>query len=83
MFTSFTVKNFRCFSELTIEPLARVNLVTGANNVGKTALLEAVFLHIVPGNPGISLHLLEARGLPLGGMKNLSEIFATSILRLQ
>ena len=27
MFRSFTVKNFRCFRDLTIEPLERVNLI--------------------------------------------------------
>ena len=44
MFTSLSIKNFRCFSEFIIEPLKRVNLIAGENNSGKTALLEAVFL---------------------------------------
>lgn len=44
VFTSLSIKNFRCFSDFTIEPLERVNLITGENNSGKTALLEAVFL---------------------------------------
>lgn len=46
MLRSFTVKNFRCFKDLTIEPLERVNLIAGKNNVGKTALLEAIFMFI-------------------------------------
>lgn len=44
MITEFTVKNFRCFRELTITPLKQVNLVAGKNNTGKTALLEALWL---------------------------------------
>ena len=48
MFTSFTVKKFRCFRELTVNPLGRINLIAGKNNVGKTALLEALYLHAGP-----------------------------------
>ena len=35
MYTSFTIENFRCFENLTVGPLARVNLIAGQNNVGK------------------------------------------------
>jgi AAA15 family ATPase/GTPase len=45
MYRSFKVSNYRCFSDLTIAELERVNLIAGMNNVGKTALLEALFLH--------------------------------------
>lgn len=44
MFTSISINNFRCFDELSINSLERVNLIAGKNNVGKTALLEAIFL---------------------------------------
>ncbi len=44
MFKSITVKNFRCFEEITVESLERVNLIGGVNNIGKTALLEAIYL---------------------------------------
>ena len=44
MFKSLTIKNFRCFEEITIDNIDRVNLIGGINNVGKTALLEAIFL---------------------------------------
>lgn len=45
MYKSFSVKNFRGFEDLQVEPLGRVNLIAGKNNVGKTALLEALFIH--------------------------------------
>jgi AAA15 family ATPase/GTPase len=42
MYKSFKIKNFRCFEELELNELAEVNLIAGKNNVGKTALLEAL-----------------------------------------
>jgi len=44
MYESFHIKNFRCFRDLKLDSLERVNLIAGQNNVGKTALLEAIFL---------------------------------------
>ena len=64
MYRSFTIKNFRCFRDLMLEPLERVNLITGKNNVGKTALLEAVFLHLGVNNPSLPLQVTAAvRGI--------------------
>src|SRR5438874_1754748 len=54
MIQSFHIKNYRGFKDFTIEPLERVNLITGANNVGKTALLEALYLNLTPGIAFIS-----------------------------
>jgi AAA15 family ATPase/GTPase len=36
------IQNYRLFKELHLEPLKRVNLITGKNNTGKTAVLEAI-----------------------------------------
>ena len=44
MFKSLIIKNFRCFQEITIDNIERINLIGGVNNVGKTALLEAILL---------------------------------------
>jgi hypothetical protein len=41
---SFEVSNFKLFEHLKLEELGRVNLIVGANNTGKTALLEALYL---------------------------------------
>ena len=49
--------------ELDIEPLARVNLIVGENNVGKTALLEALYLSLNPGNPDATLRVNHSRGV--------------------
>lgn len=41
---SLTIEGFRAFRRLEVPRLARVNLVVGSNNVGKTSLLEALRL---------------------------------------
>lgn len=45
MYTSFRVQNFRCFRDLQLNDLGRVNLIAGKNNSGKTALLEVMYIH--------------------------------------
>jgi len=44
MLKSLQIDSFRGFRKLQIEPLRRVNLVTGENDTGKTGLLEALYL---------------------------------------
>src|SRR4051812_1971192 len=63
MWQSFVVKNFRCFSGLVLGPLARVNLIAGKNNTGKTALLEAIHLHDNPANWQLPVDINRARGI--------------------
>jgi len=58
-----SVKNFRCFQDFSIDSLDRVNLIAGKNNVGKTALLEAIFLLTGGTNPGIVVTLAAGRGV--------------------
>src|SRR5690606_26776058 len=45
MLGSLRIRNFRVFDAIDIERLARINLVVGKNNVGKTCLLEALRLY--------------------------------------
>lgn len=44
MYKSIHIQNFRGLRDLRIEDLGRVNLLVGANNVGKTSVLEALAL---------------------------------------
>ncbi len=46
MIQSFQIRNYRGFKDFKIDGLKRVNLITGSNNVGKTALLEALYLNV-------------------------------------
>lgn len=41
-----TIKKHKCFNDFEAEGLARVNLITGKNNVGKTAFLEACYINV-------------------------------------
>ena len=63
MYKSFKIKNFRCFKELTLDPLERLNLIAGKNNAGKTSFLEALFLHAGPNNPNLPLTVNVFRGI--------------------
>lgn len=58
---SLEIKGYRCFEHLTIEKLGRVNLIVGKNNVGKTALLEALWIYSRRGNIRTLLDLLFSR----------------------
>ena len=58
MLDSLRIKNFRCFEDLQIESLGRVNLIVGKNNVGKSTLLEAVQL-LSLGQSANSHHSIE------------------------
>ena len=73
MLKSLEVSNFRGFKKLTVEGWSRLNLVAGKNNTGKTAFLEALFLHLGPLEPHLATsfsHRGESRSsvpmLPLG-----------------
>jgi len=48
MIKKITIENFRCFDKLKVLGFERVNLISGKNNAGKTALLEAIFLNSAP-----------------------------------
>lgn len=64
MLTGFAVENFKCFESLRLTQLSPITLVGGANNTGKTALLECLYLLLgSPTNPGCVLQLYNMRGL--------------------
>lgn len=65
MYQSFEVSNFRCFRKLTLANAERVNLIAGMNNVGKTALLEALFLHCGAYNLELAMRVNAFRGIEM------------------
>jgi hypothetical protein len=62
-YAEFVIHNFRCFEAFDIRPLSLVNLITGMNGVGKTSILEALFLHVGSVNPALALKVNLWRGL--------------------
>ena len=65
MLTSLEIENFKCFRQLKINPLAKVNLFVGTSNSGKTAVIEAVSM--LPQSEGFKLP--EFRDSSLSGSR--------------
>lgn len=61
MYKRLVVRNFRGLRELSLDNLGRVNLLVGANNVGKTSLLEAAWLFQGPGIPRLTMNVSAFR----------------------
>lgn len=61
MLDSLHIKNFRCFEDLTIPSLGRVNLIVGKNNSGKSTLLEAIAVFAQGGSTKSIKNLLNKR----------------------
>jgi AAA15 family ATPase/GTPase len=74
---SLEIKGYRCFEHLTIGKLGRVNLIVGKNNVGKTALLEALWIYANRGNLNLLFNLIDLREeVPTSGMVFGAENFS-------
>ena len=71
MLTSFTVTNFRNLESVTLERLGRMTLIGGKNGVGKTALLEALWLLAGSDLPELSGRINSFRGLPTLGPETI------------
>jgi hypothetical protein len=63
MYSSFAAKHFRGLGELRVDGFQRVNLITGRNNVGKTSLLEALFIHSGAANVSLPFTIEAIRGV--------------------
>lgn len=70
MLTDIEVKNFRGFRSLKMNDLGRITLVGGKNGVGKTALLEALWIFSGPDLPELGERINEMRGLPSQGLES-------------
>ena len=57
MLHTLSLNGFRGFESYRLSGLARVNLLVGKNNSGKTSVLEAVELLVSEGNPLCTLQL--------------------------
>ena len=62
--TSLNIRNFRGISQLTINPLGRINLIAGKNGAGKTGVLESLWILSGPDIPELASRVSIFRGLP-------------------
>jgi hypothetical protein len=73
VYTNFEVRHFRGFEHLAFN-LSPVTLVSGRNNTGKTALLEALFLHASgPLAAAVALNTLNVARVLWSGLLAQSE----------
>lgn len=63
---SLEVKKYKNFEHLTLNDLANINLIVGKNNVGKSALLEAVSIFASNGDLEQVKAVLASRGEGVG-----------------
>lgn len=76
MIKKFSIKNFKCFEGINIKPMERINLITGKNNIGKTTLLEAIWLHEGAHNAALAFVVEQFRGITSFDNKDfLSDLF--------
>jgi len=72
MVKSVEIKNFRGLKEFEVGDFARINLIVGDNAVGKTALLEAIWLAL-SGSPDKGILLKQWRGMDITFQNNSGE----------
>lgn len=62
MIEELRIKNFRCFSEVTVTGIKPITLLSGKNNIGKSSLLEALFFMFDHANGTPFLKMNRVRG---------------------
>ncbi len=80
---SLEIHNFRAFHDLKIEYLKRINLIVGKNNIGKTSLLEAIYLNVCSVSPApreVNSAFVTAYGLRQGQITELWDNIAQTDL---
>lgn len=64
LFDNLEIRQFRAFDYIKIDQLGHINLFLGKNNVGKSTLLEALWLYANIGSPDVIRAILDGRDEP-------------------
>lgn len=75
-FKEISIVDFRGFDYIEVGALNRLNVFIGANNVGKTSLLEALFMLSGMSNPMIANRVNYLRALNLSNMDSARYLFS-------
>jgi AAA15 family ATPase/GTPase len=63
MIKNLSIKNYKLFKDIEIKNISQFTLIGGKNNVGKTSLMEAMFMLFDKGRPDITIRSYHARGI--------------------
>lgn len=63
MITSVRIKNYKQFKDLRLDNLKRINLIAGKNNIGKTSVLECLFMFYDRMSPQMTIKQFNWRGM--------------------
>lgn len=74
-FNEIEISNFRGFDYIKIDHLAKLNVFVGANNVGKSSILEAIFMLSGMGNPVMPTRVNYWRTLSANGIDDTRYLF--------
>ena len=83
MIKNFEVKNYRGLKHLKLDNLARVNLFAGKNNVGKTAVLEALSILYTGGKEQTIAELLTFRGEKLPVFREQPNVLDSNLFAMR
>ncbi len=61
MINSISIRNYKGFKDFAINPFSSINVIAGANNTGKTSLLEAIYLLLKQSDVRAIFHLTDKR----------------------
>src|SRR5579864_2542454 len=75
MLQDLHIKGFKGFKDLQVTDISRVMLVGGENNIGKTSLLEGIFLFYNTADPRIFFQHLGWRGLDIS-FRDMEALYA-------
>ena len=73
MIQKLVIENFRVLQSFQMEEICRINLISGRNNIGKSTLLEAMFLFMDHAAAESFMKITGFRGSVINGNTSLWE----------
>lgn len=75
MFKNISIKNYKKINQLSLNELKQFNIFVGKNNVGKTSILEAIYVLINPSNPQLPFNTNIHRNIDIINTQFWKNIF--------